>query len=83
MVAEGGTKTMEGWLKYGAALNAGRKLNETDERGFGHWLTSANLTEVHPHDQAAAIWAAANLPAFVATGRLHPKVRTVRGLHAK
>ena len=34
-------------------------------------------------DRLAAMWAAANTDTFIDTIRLHPNVRTVRGLHAK
>ncbi|WP_090739548.1 hypothetical protein [Paracoccus tibetensis] len=39
--------------------------------------------DIHPGDQQAAMWAAADEAAFEETRRLHPRVRTVRGLHAK
>ena len=79
----GEDKTMKGWLLYGAALNAGRKLFPTDDRGFGQWPTSCNLDKVHPGDQQAAMWAAAYPEDLEATMKAHPKVRTVRGLYAK
>ena len=50
--------------KYRAALNEGRGLFPGD-REFGEWLRSSNLEEgVHPADQSAAMWAAANQDDF-------------------
>lgn len=46
---------------YGAALNEGRALFAED-KAFGKWIAenlSSNL-EVHPAEQSAAMWAAAN-----------------------
>ena len=83
LVTEGENKTMEGWLLYGAALNEGREMFPGD-REFGEWLRNSNLEEgLHPADQAAALWAAANPQDFLATKKANPRVRTVRGLHAK
>jgi len=82
MVAAGQDQTMEGWLIFGAALNEGRELFPSDDRAFGKWLTSSNLDKVHPGDQQAAMWAAANSEEFEATRQANPRVRTVRGLHA-
>ena len=45
-----------------APLNEGRGLFPGD-REFGEWLRSSNLEEgVHPADQSAAMWAAAQIP---------------------
>lgn len=83
MVALGEDKVIEGWLLYGAALNAGRKLYPDDDRAFGRWVISGNLPEVEQKDREAAMWADNCPPQFLAMRRAHPKVRTVRGLHAK
>ncbi|WP_170381495.1 hypothetical protein [Ruegeria atlantica] len=82
LVHLGEEKTMEGWIVYGAALNDGRRLFPSDNK-FGQWVVNANLADTHPHDRLAAMWAAANPEDFTATKEAHPKVRTVRGLHAK
>lgn len=83
MVALGEDKTIEGWLIYGRALYEGRQLFPSDNK-FHDWLRSSNLEyQGHPADPAAAIWAAADEATFEVTRRLHPRVRTVRGLHAK
>lgn len=83
MVAQGEDRTIDGWLVYGAALNEGRKLHDGDLE-FGRWVRTANLAEgVHDHDRAAAMWAAADRDTFEATREANPRVRTVRGLHAK
>ena len=72
-----------GWLAYGAALNEGRALFASDER-FGQWvaeLVLSNLDKtVHPGEQQAAMWAAANADDF-ATARAAGGARTVRGIH--
>ena len=84
MVTEGENKTMEGWLLYGAALNEGREMfPRGDNQRFSEWLASANLAVAHDHDRLAAMWAAANPQDFLATKKANPRVRTVRGLHAK
>ena len=68
--------------KYRAALNEGRGLFPGD-REFGEWLRSSNLEEgVHPADQSAAMWAAANQDDFD-MARAAGNARTVRGIHAK
>lgn len=79
---------MAGWVMYGAALNEGRELypGKENDRAFGFWaraITSPNLGDIHDDDRAAAMWAAKDPDTFTATRRLHPNVRTVRGLHAK
>jgi hypothetical protein len=81
-VARGEADAIEGWLAYGAALNEGRSLFPGDKE-FGAWLRSSNLEEdVHPADQSAAMWAAANRDEFE-EARAAGKARTVRGIHAK
>lgn len=84
MVAEGEDKTMEGWLIYGAALNEGRAMfPRGDNARFHEWKVASlgNLPEAK--EEQAAMWAAANPEEFKATKKAHPRVRTVRGLHAK
>jgi len=83
MVAAGEDKTMEGWLIYGAALNEGREMFPSDEQ-FGQWVRDQQLAGHHVwEDRAAAMWAAGNPEDFKATRKANPRVRTVRGLHAK
>lgn len=82
-VALGEENVEEGWLEYGTALNEGRSQFPSDDRGFGHWLTSSKLDKVHPGDQQAAMWAAEDLQRYFALKEEFPKVKTVRGLHAK
>lgn len=87
MVHEGEEKTIEGWLLYGEALlelrykpdGSLRSNNEFHERMASCQL---GITE-HPHDRAAAMWAAEKPQEFWATKKAHPRVRTVRGLHAR
>lgn len=85
IVAGAEDQTIFGWLLYGQALNAGRKLfPKGDDRRFSRWLSDSNLLfGVEPMDRAAAIWAASDMETFTATQRANPRVRTVRGLHAK
>jgi len=81
-VYKGEEDTIDGWLQYGAALNEGREMFPSNEK-FGQWVVSANLSGTGDHDRAAAMWAAANQDEFFEIKADNPKVRTVRGLHAK
>lgn len=84
MVALGEDQVIAGWLLYGKALNDGRKLYGGDDKQFGKWVLLHQLGGVHDLDRAAAMWAAASEPDFlVVLRRANPKVRTLRGLHAK
>jgi hypothetical protein len=82
-VAEGEDKVIGGWLLYGAALNEGRKLFPEYDKGFGQWLVLHQLDGVNDMDRLAAMWAAGNRETFRHYRKTHPRVRTVRGLHAK
>lgn len=81
-MAEGEDKTIEGWLVYGRALNEGRAMLASNNK-FHDWMLSHQLGGTHGLDRAAAMWAASDESTFGETRRLHPRVRTVRGLHAK
>lgn len=83
-VQRGEADAIEGWIAYGAALNEGRSLfHPEDDKGFGQWVYSSNLEEkVHPAEQSAAMWAAANPDQF-AEARSAGNARTVRGIHAR
>jgi phage N-6-adenine-methyltransferase len=81
-VAKGEGDAISGWMAYGAALNEGRALFAGDLE-FGQWLRSSNLEEgIHPAEQSAAMWAAAN-PEQFEQARAAGNARTVRGIHAK
>lgn len=81
-VASGEADAIEGWLIYGAALNEGRAFFPGDAE-FGQWVRSSNLEEgVHPAEQSAAMWAAAN-PEQFEEARAAGNARTVRGIHSK
>lgn len=83
-VEAGERLTIEGWLQYGAALNQGREMfPKGDNQRFSAWLSSHQLDGCNDMDRAAAMWAAANSKEFEATKEDNPRVRTVRGLHAK
>jgi len=75
-------QTLAGWLLYGEALNEGRELFPSNNR-FHEWKVSSQLATTNRDDEAAAMWAAANPVEYKATKRANPRVRTVRGLHAK
>jgi hypothetical protein len=81
-VDAGEKMTMEGWLQYGAALNEGREMFPGDKE-FGEWVSLSQLDTADRMDRTAAMWAAANLKEFEAIKEANPRVRTVRGLHAK
>lgn len=80
-VARGEADAVEGWLAYGAALNEGRALFAED-KAFGRWVAeslSSNL-EVHPAEQSAAMWAAANADQL-SEAKAACNARTLRGWH--
>jgi len=86
MVAEGENRTMKGWLIYGAALNEGREMFQRGGQGdkdFGAWKVASQLAGPTWDDAAAAMWAAGHPEQYQATKKANPRVRTVRGLHAK
>lgn len=87
-VARGEADAIEGWIAYGAALNAGRDLypGKENDRAFGEWadgIMSDKLSDIpNDHERAAAMWAAAN-PAQFNEARAAGNARTVRGIHAR
>lgn len=83
-VARGEADAIEGWLAYGAALNEGRALFAGDTE-FGKWVADNSLrqlggAEIHDHERAAAMWAAANADQL-AEAQAACKARTLRGWH--
>jgi hypothetical protein len=84
LVASGELTVMEGWLMYGAALNEGRELFPRGANArFSEWLSTNNLMVANDMERLAAMWAAGNPEEYRETRKDHPRVRTVRGLHAK
>lgn len=81
-VLEGEEYTIEGWLRYGSALNAGREMFPSDEQ-FGQWVRDEQLDQHGHPERQAAMWAAKDLDRFNEVCEAYPLVRTVRGLHAK
>lgn len=82
-VAKGESQVIEGWLEYGAALNEGREMFSSDEQ-FGQWVRETQLdAHASKDERTAAMWAAEDLDRFYAVQVKYPRVRTVRGLHAK
>jgi hypothetical protein len=85
-VALGEGNVEEGWLEYGAALNEGREMFPRGGQGdkdFGAWKVASQLAGPTWDDAAAAMWAAEDLNRYFAVKEEFPKVKTVRGLHAK
>lgn len=85
-IAKGEEDAIAGWIAYGAALNEGRTMFPGDAE-FGQWLRISNLdkragNDIHPGEQQAAMWAAAN-PGQFEQAKAAGKARTVRGIHAK
>lgn len=69
-------------VELGAILNEGRRQFPSDEQ-FGQWVRASQLDTHDKMDRAAAMWAAANPEQYRETKKANPRVRTVRGLHAK
>lgn len=82
-VEEGEAQTIVGWIIYGTALNMGRKMFPSDEQ-FGHWRVSQlGKDDVKPDDRLAAMWAAENTDLMYKIMEDNPRIKTVRGAHAK
>lgn len=98
MVTQGEDDVISGWLTYGEALNKGRKRFPSNEQ-FGEWKHSKGLCDSrceeckrleqlvpnqpdHP-DAQAAMWAAEDPDRMFKVLEDNPKIRTVRGAHAK
>ena len=82
VIAEGEARSVEGWLIYGAALNEGRKQFPSNEE-FGQWVCNNLLQTEHRPDRAAAMWAAENEDLMKQIMADNPRIKTVRGAHAK
>ena len=84
VVEEGEARVIEGWLIYGEALNRGRGMfPKGDNKRFSEWAATANLSVVNDHDRAAAMWAAENTDLMYEMMEENPRIKTVRGAHAK
>ena len=82
-VAEGHMSAIEGWLEFGEALNEGRSMFSSDEL-FGQWVSdNLSVKDFNDHERIAAMWAAEDIDRFYEVKLAYPKVRTVRGIHAK
>lgn len=82
IVEEGEARTVEGWLIYGKALNVGRKKFSGDLE-FGQWVSLCQLDTADRHDRSAAMWAAENTDLMYKIMEDNPRIKTVRGAHAK
>lgn len=86
VVEEGEARAIEGWLIYGAALNRGRKMFSRGGQGdkdFGAWKVACQLDTPDRHEAVAAMWAADNTDLMYKIMKDHPRIKTVRGAHAK
>jgi len=82
-IGQGEDLTEEGWLQYGTAMNEGREMFPGDKE-FGEWVAESQLDCAHQKEREAAMWAAKDLDRYrKAKEDYSPKVKTVRGLHAK
>lgn len=81
IVSEGEAQTIAGWLIYGKALNRGRKKFSSDEL-FGQWVLG-NLPITEHKERQAAMWAAENTDLMYKIMEENPRIKTVRGAHAK
>ena len=88
-VSRGEAEAFDGWLAFGAALNAGRALFAVgDNERFSEWVSKSQLANwpdgkpIGMDERAAAMWAAAKPDQF-AEAKLAGNARTVRGIHAK
>lgn len=81
-VEEGEAQTIVGWVIYGTALNMGRKMFPSDDQ-FGQWLVTNNLSDTVQAERAAAMWAAENTDLMYEITEDNPRIKTVRGAHAK
>jgi len=86
VVEEGEAQTIAGWIIYGKALNVGREKFPNGGQGdkdFGAWIVDRQLVGPTDHDRAAAMWAAGNTDLMYKIMEDHPRIKTVRGAHAK
>ena len=84
VVEEGESRTVEGWLIYGKALNEGRGVfPKGDNKRFSEWLATNNLMGANDMDRLAAMWAADNTDLMYKIMEENPRIKTVRGAHAK
>jgi hypothetical protein len=81
VVSDGEAQTIAGWIIYGKALNEGRGLFKSDEQ-FGQWVRDHQLGG-HDMDRLAAMWAADNTDLMYQIMEDSPRIKTVRGAHAK
>ena len=81
-VEEGEAKVIEGWIIYGAALNVGREKFDGDLE-FGQWIALCQLDTADRHDRSAAMWAEENTDLMYEIMEDNPRIKTVRGAHAK
>ena len=91
VVEQGEAQTTAGWIIYGKALSKAKAFTSDPDCGvegknpnerFGNFVSS-KLEGTHPADFSAAIWAAENTDLMHKIMEDHPRIKTVRGAHAK
>ena len=82
IVEEGEARVVEGWLIYGAALNRGRKKFSSNNH-FHDWMVSQQVAGTEDMTRLAAMWAAENTDLMRKIMEENPRIKTVRGAHAK
>lgn len=82
VVEDGEAQSVVGWLIYGEALNVGREKFDGDLE-FGQWVALCQLDTADRHDRSAAMWAAENTDLMYEIMEDNPRIKTVRGAHAK
>lgn len=86
VVSAGEAETTTGWLIYGAALNEGREKFPKGGQGdkdFGAWIVAQQLDGPNDMERLAAMWAAENTDLMYEIMEDNPRIKTVRGAHAK
>tara|TARA_R100000951_G_C2626503_1_gene176180 strand:- start:510 stop:1397 length:888 start_codon:yes stop_codon:yes gene_type:complete len=86
VVEDGEAKSAEGWIIYGEALNKGRKMFSRGGQGdkdFGAWVVAHQLDGPSDMERLAAMWAAENTDLMYEIMEDNPRIKTVRGAHAK
>lgn len=91
VVQEGEAQTTAGWIIYGKALNEAKEFTFDPDCGvagknpnerFGNFV-KGKLPETEQKEREAAMWAAENTDLMHKIMEDHPRIKTVRGAHAK
>ncbi len=91
VVEQGEAQTTAGWIIYGKALNEAKEFTFDPDCGvvgknpnerFGNFV-KGKLPETEQKEREAAMWAAENTDLMHNIMEDHPRIKTVRGAHAK